>query len=515
MEMESRIQRALLSMSDKTGLVEFATFLAQRGIELVSTGNTARTLRASGLAVVEVSDRTGFPDIFDGRVKTLHPKIHGGILAVRDLPAHRKALGQLGIDAIDLVAVNLYPFEATVAAGADFAECIENIDIGGPALVRAAAKNHRFVTVIVDSADFAVVMAEMNAHGGATSAVLRVRLAAAAFARTATYDGEIADWMADASGEDPPQRLTLTGRLRQRLRYGENPHQRAALYSTGSAALGVARARQIQGKELSYNNLNDTDAALRLVSEFEPSAAVIVKHANPCGVAVGASAAEAYGKALACDPQSAFGGIIALNRPLDAECAARIAEMFIEVVIVPEAKPEAREILAAKRNLRLLVAAGPAGGGSEERVLRSIAGGFLVQTRDSARTSAADLEVVTRRPPTEGETADLLFAFTVCKHVSSNAIVLAREGATVGIGAGQTSRVDAAHIAAGKADRTKSSVVASDAFFPFPDGLQVAIEAGATAAIQPGGSKRDAEVIAAADEAGVAMVFTGQRHFRH
>ena len=518
------IARALISVSDKTGLVGFGRFLADHGVDLLSTGGTARALREAGVAVVEVSDHTGFPEIMDGRVKTLHPKVHGGILALRD--AHRAALDEHGIAPIDLVAVNLYPFEETVARGADIDACIENIDIGGPAMIRSAAKNHGFVTVVVDPANYAAVMDDMVAHGGATGPDLRRRLAGAAFARTAAYDAAIAGWLAARQGEALPERLVLSAARREVLRYGENPHQAAAFYVGGAPRPGVATAEQVQGKALSYNNLNDTDAAFELVAEFEPPAVAIIKHANPAGVAVAGAPAEAYAKALTCDPVSAFGGIIALNRPLDGPTAEAIAALFAEVVIAPGADEAARAALAAKQNLRLLLTGAmpdPAAGGL---TLRSLAGGFLIQGRDSGRVSAGDLRVVTRRAPSEAETADLLFAFTVCKHVKSNAIVYARDGATVGVGAGQMSRVDAARIAAWKAaeasqaageaqSRAIGSVVASDAFFPFADGLLTAAEAGATAVIQPGGSMRDDAVIAAADERGLAMVFTSMRHFRH
>ncbi len=518
-----RIVRALISVSDKTGLAEFGRFLARSGVEVLSTGGSARALGEAGVKVVEVAEHTGFPEIMDGRVKTLHPKVHGGILALRD--AHRAAMDEHGIAPIDLVAVNLYPFEASVARGADFAECIENIDVGGPAMIRSAAKNHAFVTVVVDPADYAAVMADMEANDGATSESLRRRLAAAAFARTAAYDAAIGEWFAGQEGAEAlPAHLGVSALRAAVLRYGENPHQQAAFYVGGAPRPGVATAEQLQGKALSYNNLNDTDAAFELVAEFGRPAVAIIKHANPCGVAVADSLVDAYRKALACDPVSAFGGIVAANRPLDGAAAEEIAKLFVEVVIAPEIGPQARAALSAKQNLRLLVAGGlpdPAAGGL---VLRALAGGYLVQTRDAGRVGADDLEVVTKRTPSQAEIADLLFAFTVCKHVKSNAIVYARAGATVGVGAGQMSRVDAARIAAWKAaeaageaseSRAKGSVVASDAFFPFADGLIAAAEAGATAVIQPGGSVRDDEVIAAADERGLAMVFTGLRHFRH
>jgi len=523
---EPIVRRALISVSDKTGLVEFARFLAGRRVEILSTGGTAKALRDAGIAVREVSDHTGFPEIMDGRVKTLHPKIHGGILAVRGDDAHERAMREQGIAPIDLVAVNLYPFEATVAKGADFATSIENIDIGGPALIRAAAKNHEHVAVVVEPEDYAAVTAEMARLDGATSLALRRRLAAAAIARTGSYDAAIATWFASQLGVAFPLRLAIGARLGQLLRYGENPHQQAALYVSGEARPGVVTARQLQGKELSFNNINDTDAAYELVAEFTEPAVAIVKHANPCGVATGADLVEAYKKALACDPVSAFGGIVALNRPLDGSTAAEIAKLFTEVVIAPEADEAARAAFAAKKNLRLLVTGGLPDRARATMTLRSVAGGYLLQGRDTERALAASLRIVTKRAPSDAELADLLFGFTVCKHVKSNAIVFAKSGATVGIGAGQMSRVDSARIAAWKAREaaeaaglkespTVGAAVASDAFFPFADGLIAAAEAGATAAIQPGGSLRDEEVIAAADQRGMAMVFTGQRHFRH
>jgi phosphoribosylaminoimidazolecarboxamide formyltransferase/IMP cyclohydrolase len=530
------IRRALISVSDKSGLAELGRFLAERGVEILSTGGSARALAEAGVAVIEVSAHTGFPEIMDGRVKTLHPKVHGGILARRDSDAHRAALAEHGIAAIDLVVVNLYPFEATLASGADPAACIENIDIGGPAMVRAAAKNHDFVTVLTEPADYPALMDEMANHEGATSQGLRQRLATAAFAHTAAYDAAIAAWLQGRAGEAFPAQLVISARRRQVLRYGENPHQAAALYTAGAPRAGVAGAEQLQGKELSYNNLNDTDAAFELVAEFAPPefdkpAVAIIKHANPCGVALGATLAEAYARARACDPVSAFGGIIAVNRALDGETAAQISELFAEVVIAPAFAPEARAALAAKKNLRLLATGALPEPGAPGMTFKSLAGGMLVQGRDAGAVGRNQLQVVTKRAPSEAETADLLFAFRVAKHVKSNAIVYARGGATVGVGAGQMSRVDSARIAALKAREavqaaeaagkdsgalgTKGSVVASDAFFPFADGLMVTVEAGATAVIQPGGSMRDEEVIAAADQAGVAMVFTGMRHFRH
>ncbi len=512
------IKRALISVSDKAGLAEFAGALAEAGVEFLSTGGSAKALRDAGIAVTEVSDHTGFPEIMDGRVKTLHPLIHGGILARRDDAEHMRAATAHGIAPIDLVVVNLYPFEATVRGGADFATCVENIDIGGPALIRAAAKNHEFVTIVTDPRDYRTVTDEMKAHDGATSAALRRRLAATAYAHTGAYDAAIAGWLGTELGSGLPQRLALGGKLKQTLRYGENPHQKAALYVGGATRPGVADAEQLQGKELSFNNLNDTDAAFELVAEFERPAIAIIKHANPAGVAEADTLAAAYRKALACDPVSAFGGIIAANRKLDGTAAELIADLFAEVVIAPDISDEAREILAAKKALRVLRTGGmpdPREGGL---TVRSLAGGYLVQTRDDGGVGPGDLKTVTHRGPEQREVSDLLFAMKVCKHVKSNAIVFARDGATVGIGAGQMSRVDSVRIAVHKAaehEGTRGSVVASDAFFPFADGLLAAIEAGATAAIQPGGSVRDDDVIRAADDASIAMVFTGIRHFRH
>jgi phosphoribosylaminoimidazolecarboxamide formyltransferase/IMP cyclohydrolase len=524
-----RVFRALISVSDKSGLVEFARVLAGFNIELISTGGTAKTLAEAGLTVIDVGALTGFPEMMDGRVKTLHPKVHGGLLAIRGNAAHQKAMQVHGIKPIDLLVVNLYPFEATVAKGAPFDDCVENIDIGGPAMIRAAAKNHADVAVVVEPADYAAVIAELAAHNGATTPALRKRLAAKAYARTAAYDAAISNWFADEIKDAAPDYRAFGGKLIEALRYGENPHQSAAFYRAPVARFGVATARQAQGKQLSYNNINDTDAAYECVAEFDPdraAACVIVKHANPCGVAEGASLVDAYRKALRCDPVSAFGGIVALNRRLDAEAARAITEIFTEVIIAPDADDEAIGIVAAKKNLRLLLAGGlpdPRAGGW---TVKSVAGGLLVQSRDNAVVDKMQLKAVTRRAPSEAELRDLRFAFRVAKHVKSNTIVYAKDGATVGVGAGQMSRVDAARIAARKAEDaareaglaeplTKGSVVASDAFFPFPDGLLVAIEAGATAVIQPGGSVNDDKVIAAADDHNVAMVFTGTRHFRH
>ncbi|HXW26619.1 MAG TPA: bifunctional phosphoribosylaminoimidazolecarboxamide formyltransferase/IMP cyclohydrolase [Xanthobacteraceae bacterium] len=524
-----RISRALLSVSDKSGLVEFARALAGHGIELISTGGTAKALAAAGLKVRDVSDVTGFPEMMDGRLKTLHPKVHGGLLAMRDNRDHVAAMQAHGIGPIDLLVVNLYPFEQTVRDGADFARCIENIDIGGPAMIRAAAKNHADVAVIVDPRDYAVMRDELKAHGGATTLALRRRLAAKAYARTAAYDAAISNWFAGEIGDPAPAWRTVGGALVEALRYGENPHQTAAFYRTPEPRFGVSTARQVQGKQLSYNNLNDTDAAYECVAEFDPrrtAACVIVKHANPCGVAEGESLLDAYRKALACDPVSAFGGIIAFNRTLDADAARAVTKILTEVIIAPDATAEAATIVAAKKNLRLLLAGGLPDPCAPGLAVKSIAGGLLAQSRDNAVADEMQVKVVTKRAPSSAELEDLRFAFRVAKHVKSNAIVYAKDRATVGIGAGQMSRVDAARIAALKAadaaaaaglaePLTKGSVVASDAFFPFADGLLVAIEAGATAVIQPGGSLRDDEVIKAADDHGVAMVFTGIRHFRH
>ncbi|HEY1412971.1 MAG TPA: bifunctional phosphoribosylaminoimidazolecarboxamide formyltransferase/IMP cyclohydrolase [Rhodopila sp.] len=518
------ISRALISVSDKTGLVPFAQGLVERGVEILSTGGSAKALREAGVPVKDVSDHTGFPEIMDGRVKTLVPQIHGGILGRRDLPEHMEQMRVHGIAPIDLVAVNLYPFEATVAKGAPYDDCVENIDIGGPALIRAAAKNHDFVAVLTDPDQYADVLAALAGSGGTTLA-LRRRLAGEAYARTAGYDAAIGAWFAEQRGETFPKRLTISGTLRQPLRYGENPHQAAAFYVSG-ARPGVATAVQVQGKELSYNNLNDTDAAFECVAEFDAPTIAIIKHATPCGVASAERLADAWDAAFRCDPVSPYGGIVAVNRTLDAAAAEKIAAIFTEVIIAPDADDAARAVLSRKKNLRLLLTGGmpdPASGGL---TVRSLSGGFLAQTRDAGQIGAGDLKLVTKRAPTDAEMADMLFAFRVCKHVKSNAIVYAKGGATVGIGGGQPNRVDSARIAAWKAEEaakaaglserlTQGSVVASDAFFPFADGLEAAVAAGATAVIQPGGSIRDAEVIAAADTAGIAMVFTGMRHFRH
>jgi len=520
------IKRALLSVSDKSGLVDLGRALAGWGVELVSTGGTAKALRDAGLEVKDVSDITGFPEMMDGRVKTLHPMVHGGLLSVRDDPEHAAAMTEHGIGAIDLVVVNLYPFAQTVAKGAGRNEIIENIDIGGPSMVRSAAKNHAYVTIATDPADYA----EIIASGGTTSFEMRKRFAAKAFAATATYDAMISSWFAHADqGQYFPETLSIPVRKAEELRYGENPHQQAALYlPIGPSARGIAQATQIQGKELSYNNYNDADAALELVSEFRdgPPTVVIVKHANPCGVASADTLIAAYEAALACDSVSAFGGIIAVNRPLDGKTAEAISGIFTEVVAAPDADDDAKAVFAKKKNLRLLLTGDLPDPARPGLMVKSIAGGMLFQSRDNGRIGFDDLKVVTKRAPTEQELKDCLFAWTVAKHVKSNAIVYARGGSTAGVGAGQMNRLESARIAAWKArdaaekagwaePRTIGSAVASDAFFPFADGLLAAVEAGATAVIQPGGSIRDAEVIAAADEAGLAMVFTGMRHFRH
>jgi phosphoribosylaminoimidazolecarboxamide formyltransferase / IMP cyclohydrolase len=522
------VRRALISVSDKAGLLEQARALLAAGAELVSTGGTRATIADAGLKVRDVSDITGFPEMMDGRVKTLHPGVHGGLLARRDATDHLASMEAHNILAIDLLYVNLYPFEATVAAGKPWDDCIENIDIGGPAMIRAASKNHDFVTVCTDADDVAAALAEIAEKGG-TSLALRKRLAAKAYARTAAYDAAISNWLFAQLGEEAPAWRAVGGRLKQSLRYGENPHQQAAFYVNGEARPGVATVRQMQGKELSYNNLNDTDAAYELVAEFDPgeSAAVaIIKHANPCGVALGGDVREAYQRALACDSVSAFGGVVAVNRKLDREAALAITDIFTEVVIAPDADEDAIAVFAKKKNLRLLLAGGLPDPATPGLFAKTVAGGLLVQSRDNGRITAADLKVVTQRAPSAQEIADLVFAFRVAKHVKSNAIVYAKDGQTAGIGAGQMSRVDSARIARRKAEdaaahmnwrdpMTVGSVCASDAFFPFADGLMQAVQAGATAVIQPGGSVRDDEVIKAADEAGLAMVFTGMRHFRH
>jgi phosphoribosylaminoimidazolecarboxamide formyltransferase/IMP cyclohydrolase len=516
------VRRALISVSDKTGLVDAAKALAAMGVELVSTGGTRKAIADAGLAVKDISELTGFPEMMDGRVKTLHPVVHGGLLGVRDAPEHKKAMEEHGIGGIDLVYVNLYPFEATIAAGADYATAIENIDIGGPAMIRSAAKNHGYVAVCTEIADLEEVLAELQAQGGNTSLALRKRLAARAYARTAAYDAAISGWFAKALEEAAPRRRAIAGELVQTMRYGENPHQSAAFYRFANPRTGVATARQLQGKELSYNNINDTDAAFELIAEFDPGkspACAIIKHANPCGVATGGSLLEAYERALACDPTSAFGGIVALNTRLDAATAAKVLEIFTEAVIAPDADEDAVALFRKKKNVRLLVTGGLPDAAEPGEVFRSVSGGFLVQSRDTARLTPADLKVVTKRAPTDAEVRDMLFAFTIGKHVKSNSIVYAKDGQTLGIGAGQMNRKDSARIAALRAADfgldLAGSACASEAFFPFPDGLIQAADAGCTAVIQPGGSIGDEKVIEAANERNVAMVFTGVRVFRH
>ena len=523
------LRRALLSVSDKTGLVDLAQALEARGVELLSTGGSAQTLRDAGVAVKDVSEVTGFPEMMDGRVKTLHPMVHGGLLALRDNDAHVAAMTEHGIGPIDLLVVNLYPFEETVAKGADYNTCIENIDIGGPAMIRAAAKNHAFVSTVVDVEDYSALIEELAQNEGQTTLAFRQRLAQIAYARTGAYDAAVSTWMASAIGEDTPRRRVFAGSLAQTLRYGENPHQGASFYHDGSARPGVATATQLQGKELSYNNINDTDAAFELASEFLPSdgyACAIIKHANPCGVATGATLKEAYQKAFDCDRTSAFGGIVALNAPLDGETAEAISEIFTEVVIAPGVHQKAKDVFAKKKNLRLLQTPGLANTAEAGTAWKQVSGGILIQNRDNGRIDMDELKVVTKIAPSDDQMRDLLLAWKIAKHVKSNAIIYVKDGATVGVGAGQMSRGDSALIAAKKAERmaetlglpeplTKGSAVASDAFFPFADGLLEAASAGATSVIQPGGSMRDDEVIKAADEAGLAMVLTGMRHFRH
>ncbi len=523
------VRRALLSVSDKTGLIELGRALSERGVELISTGGSAKALRDAGLNVRDVAEITGFPEMMDGRVKTLHPMVHGGLLALRDKDDHVASMTEHGIGPIDLLVVNLYPFEETVAKGADYDKCIENIDIGGPAMIRAAAKNHAFVSVVVDVEDYEPLLAELDANDGQTTYTFRQNLALTAYARTGAYDAAVSSWMARALDQAQPRRHAFAGKLAQGLRYGENPHQSAAFYTDGTARPGVATAMQLQGKELSYNNINDTDAAFELVSEFLPDdgpACAIIKHANPCGVARGATLREAYMRAFDCDRTSAFGGIIALNQPLDGPTAEEIAQIFTEVVIAPGADDAARAVFSGKKNLRLLTTEGLADPTEASLMIKQVSSGYLVQNKDNGTLEPGVLKVVTKRAPSDQEMADMLFAWRVAKHVKSNAIVYVNNGATVGIGAGQMSRVDSCRIAARKSEDmarelgldtplTQGSVVASDAFFPFADGLLTAAEAGARAVIQPGGSMRDDEVIAAADDAGLAMVLTGMRHFRH
>jgi len=524
-----KIRTALLSVSDKTGIVELAQALIEQGVRLLSTGGTHKAIAAAGLAVTDVTDVTGFPEIMDGRVKTLHPLVHGGLLAIRDDAEHAAAMREHGIEGIDLAVINLYPFEEVRAAGGDYPTTVENIDIGGPAMIRASAKNHAYVAILTDPSDYPALLESLRSHDGSTFYEFRQTLAAKAFARTAAYDGMISNWFAEALDIEMPRHRVIGGVLKEKMRYGENPHQSAGFYVTGENRAGVATATLLQGKQLSYNNINDTDAAFELVAEFGPNvgpACAIIKHANPCGVATGPTLLEAYQRALACDPVSAFGGIIALNQLLDAATAEEITKLFTEVIIAPEASDEALAIVAKKANLRLLVTGGLPDPRSRGITARTVSGGLLVQTRDNGMVEDLDLRVVTKRAPTVQEMEDMKFAFRVAKHVKSNAIVYAKDGQTVGIGAGQMSRVDSARIAALKAQDaakalglavplTQGSAVASEAFLPFADGLLSAIAAGATAVIQPGGSMRDAEVIAAADEHGVAMVFTGMRHFRH
>jgi len=521
------VKRALISVFDKTGIEDFAKGLAGLGVELVSTGGTAKLIASTGAAVRDIADLTGFPEMMDGRVKTLHPKVHGGLLAVRDKAEHRAAMEAHGIGAIDLVVVNLYPFEATIAKGASYDETIENIDIGGPAMIRSAAKNHAYVTVIVDPGDYAAVLDAVRTGGGVPYA-MRQKLAAKAYARTAAYDSVISNWFARTLDYNDIPYRTFGGRLAEVMRYGENPHQWAAFYKTADARPGVATATQLQGKSLSYNNLNDTDAAFELISEFDPQkpAVAIIKHANPCGVATAATLKEAYLLAQRCDPVSAFGGIVALNQEIDAATAEEIVKIFTEVIVAPAASDAAKKIIAAKKNLRLLITGSLADPRAKGVTFKSLAGGMLVQSRDDGRIADLELRIVTRKQPTAAELADLKLAMMVAKHVKSNAIVYVKDSATVAIGAGQMSRVDSSRIAHRKSidaaqaagldgALTKGSVIASDAFFPFPDGMLAAVEAGATAVIQPGGSMNDQAVIDAADAAGVSMVFTGMRHFRH
>ncbi|MBW8298793.1 MAG: bifunctional phosphoribosylaminoimidazolecarboxamide formyltransferase/IMP cyclohydrolase [Hydrogenophaga sp.] len=524
-----KIRTALLSVSDKSGIVELAAALNAMGVRLLSTGGTHKAIAAAGLPVTDVSDVTGFPEIMDGRVKTLHPNVHGGLLAIRDDAEHAEAMRKHGIEAIDLSVINLYPFEEVRAAGGDYPTTVENIDIGGPAMIRASAKNHAYVTVLTDPSDYPALLDALKADDCQTTYALRQQFAAKAFARTAAYDAVISNWFAEALSIDMPQYRAIGGSLKEAMRYGENPHQSAGFYVTGDQRPGVATATLLQGKQLSYNNINDTDAAFELVAEFSAEngpACAIIKHANPCGVATGPSLVEAYKRALACDSTSAFGGIIALNQMLDAATAEEIVKLFTEVIIAPSVTDEAKAIIAAKPNLRLLTTGALPDPRARGIVAKTVSGGLLVQSRDNVMVEDLELKVVTKRAPTPTELEDMKFAFKIAKHVKSNAVIYAKDGQTAGIGAGQMSRVDSARIAALKAEDaakalglaeplTKGSAVASEAFYPFADGLLAAIAAGATAVIQPGGSMRDAEVIAAADEHNVAMVFTGIRHFRH
>ncbi len=517
-----KIQRALISVSDKKGIIEFAKFLHDSGVEIISTGGTAKSLRDAKIDVRDISNLTGFPEIMDGRVKTLHPLVHGGLLAVRDNKEHLDQMKEHGISNIDLLVVNLYPFEQTVLKGGSFEEVIENIDIGGPAMIRSASKNFQSLTVVINPDRYQSVIEDMKKHDGATSYGLRKSLAAEAFARTSQYDSSIANWFNGQLDIALPENFVMSGKRKATLRYGENSHQQAALYINDSLMSCAANAKIIQGKELSYNNILDADSAYDLVSEFQKPAVVIVKHNNPCGVAVNLIQKQAYLNALGCDPVSAYGGIFAFNRPLEEGTAAEIAKLFAEVIIAPAYSKGALKIFESKKNLRLLSTESIVTDLRRKNVVRSVSGGFLVQDKDSIVINEAELKVVTKRNPTEAEMQDLIFAFTVCKHVKSNAIVYVKDGCTVGIGAGQMSRVDSARIGAWKAQETNTnvknasgSVLASDAFFPFADGLEAAIKEGCTAVIQPGGSIRDNEVIEAADKAGLAMVFTNVRHFRH
>lgn len=524
-----RIRTALLSVSDKTDIIELAGALVKLGVKLLSTGGTSKAIADAGLPVTDVSDVTKFPEIMDGRVKTLHPNVHGGLLAIRDDAEHQEAMRAHGIEAIDLSVINLYPFEEVRAKGGDYPTTVENIDIGGPAMIRASAKNHAYVTVVTDPTDYPELLEALQADDGQTSYALRQRFAAKAYARTAAYDAVISNWFAEALAIETPHYRAIGGTLKEKMRYGENPHQSAGFYLTGEKRPGVATATLLQGKQLSYNNINDTDAAYELVAEFLPEnapAVAIIKHANPCGVATGSTLLEAYKRALACDPVSAFGGVIALNQTLDAETAEEIIQLFTEVIIAPDVTEEAKAIVARKPNLRLLSAGGLPDPRAAGITAKTVSGGLLVQSRDNGMVEDLDLKVVTKRAPTAQELEDMKFAFKIAKHVKSNAVIYAKDGQTAGIGAGQMSRVDSARIAAQKAEDaakamglveplTKGSAVASEAFYPFADGLLAAIAAGATAVIQPGGSMRDQEVIDAADAHNVTMVFTGMRHFRH
>ncbi len=524
-----KIRTALLSVSDKTDIIELATVLSKLGVKLLSTGSTAKAIADAGLPVTDVSDVTNFPEIMDGRVKTLHPNVHGGLLAIRDDADHVEAMKAHGIEAIDLSVINLYPFEEVRAKGGDYPTTVENIDIGGPAMIRASAKNHAYVTVVTDPSDYPALVEALQADDGQTSYALRQTFAAKAYARTAAYDAVISNWFAEALAIETPDYRAIGGALKEKMRYGENPHQSAGFYLTGEKRPGVSTATLLQGKQLSYNNINDTDAAYELVAEFLPEnapAVAIIKHANPCGVATGPTLAEAYRRALACDSVSAFGGVIALNRTLDAETAEEIVKLFTEVIIAPDVTEEAKSIIARKPNLRLLAAGGLPDPRAAGITAKTVSGGLLVQSRDNGMVDDLELKVVTKRVPTPQELEDMKFAFKIAKHVKSNAVIYAKDGQTAGIGAGQMSRVDSARIAAQKAEDaakalglaeplTRGSAVASEAFYPFADGLLAAIAAGATAVIQPGGSMRDQDVIDAANEHNVAMVFTGMRHFRH